>query len=91
MAAAGAWISDREYLRKAGVQARTIAAVILGRVLYPTLYKGALERQALWQHTLNQVFKKVADGKLFPTGIFKLLWNFYFTMPYDYCAASSNE
>lgn len=24
---------------------------------------------------VNQVFKKVKDGKLFPTGIFKLLWN----------------
>jgi hypothetical protein len=24
---------------------------------------------------VNQVFHKVKDGKLFPTGIFKLLWN----------------
>ena len=30
---------------------------------------------ALTLPDVNQVFKKVADGKLFPTGIFKLLWN----------------
>jgi amidase len=59
VAAAGAWISDREYLPKSGVRARTIAAVILGRVLYPAQYRGALQRRAHWQHTLNQIFKKV--------------------------------
>jgi amidase len=59
VAAAGAWISDKNYLYKAGVRARTIAAIILGRVLYPTRYRGALHRRAQWQHALNQIFKKV--------------------------------
>lgn len=30
---------------------------------------------ALTLPDVNQVFKKVTDGKLFPTGLFKLLWN----------------
>lgn len=30
---------------------------------------------ALTLPDVNQVFKKVSDGKLFPTGLFKLLWN----------------
>ena len=59
VAAAGAWISDREYIYKPGVRARTIAVVILGRVLYPAQYSGALQRRVDWQHTLNQIFKKV--------------------------------
>jgi Asp-tRNA(Asn)/Glu-tRNA(Gln) amidotransferase A subunit family amidase len=59
VAAAGAWLSDREYIYKSGVQARTIAAVVLGRVLYPAQYRDALKRRAQWQHTLNQIFKKV--------------------------------
>jgi Asp-tRNA(Asn)/Glu-tRNA(Gln) amidotransferase A subunit family amidase len=59
VAAAGAWLSDREYIYKSGVRARTIAAVVLGRVLYPAQYRDALKRRAQWQHTLNQIFKKV--------------------------------
>jgi amidase len=59
VAAAGAWISDREYRYKAGVRLRTMAAIVLGRVLYPTQYRSALHRRAHWQHVLNQRFKKV--------------------------------
>lgn len=59
VAAAGAWLSDREYISKSGVRARTIAAVVLGRVLYPAQYLDALKRRAQWQQTLNQIFKKV--------------------------------
>jgi len=59
MAAAGAWISDREYRYKNGVRARTMAAIVLGRVLYPTHYQGALQRRAQWQHALAELFKKV--------------------------------
>jgi amidase len=58
-AAAGAWLSDREYLLKSGVRARTIAVIVLGRVLYPAQYRQALQRRAQWQHALNQIFKKV--------------------------------
>jgi amidase len=59
VAAAGAWISDREYQSKTGVRLRTMAAIVLGRVLYPAQYRGALHRRAYWQHALSQIFKKV--------------------------------
>jgi Asp-tRNA(Asn)/Glu-tRNA(Gln) amidotransferase A subunit family amidase len=59
VAAAGAWISDRSYLSKRGVLPRTIAAIVLGRVLYPTQYRAALYRRAHWEHSLSRIFKKV--------------------------------
>jgi amidase len=66
VAAAGAWISDQAYIYKSGVRVRTIAAIVLGRVLYPAQYRGALRRQARWRHALAQVFKKV-DFVALPT------------------------
>jgi amidase len=59
VAAGGAWISGRKYLSKSGVRARTIAAIILGRLLYPARYRGALHRRAQWEHALGKIFKKV--------------------------------
>ncbi len=59
VAAAGAWISDRDYLLRSGVRARTIGVIVLGRVLYPAQYRQALQRRMQWQHALNQIFKKV--------------------------------
>jgi amidase len=59
VAAAGAWISDRDFLLKSGVAPRTTAVIILGRVLYPAQYLQALQRRKQWQHALNQIFKKV--------------------------------
>jgi amidase len=59
LAVAGAWISDRGYQFKSGVRARTMAAIVLGRVLYPTRYLEALHRRAQWQHVLRQIFKRV--------------------------------
>jgi Asp-tRNA(Asn)/Glu-tRNA(Gln) amidotransferase A subunit family amidase len=59
VAAAGAWISCRAYRNKPGVRVRTMAAIILGRVLYPTRYQAALNRRAQWEHYLGQIFKKV--------------------------------
>jgi amidase len=59
VAAAGAWISGREYRRRPGVRLRTIAAIALGRILYPAQYQAALRRRAQWQHALSQIFKKV--------------------------------
>jgi amidase len=59
LAAAGAWLSNRKYFYKTGVRARTKAAIALGRILYRTQYRGALRRQAEWQHALRKVFKKV--------------------------------
>jgi amidase len=59
MAAAGAWLSDQAYIYKSGVRIRTVSAIVLGRVLYPTLYEAALRRRVQWQHTLRKIFKKV--------------------------------
>jgi amidase len=59
LAAAGAWISERQYRFKWGVRARTKAAILLGRLVYPFQYRAALHRQTEWQHTLNRVFQKV--------------------------------
>ena len=59
LAAAGAWISNRRFRFRAGVGARTMAAIVLGRVLYPTAYRQALNRRVQWQYTLRKVFKKV--------------------------------
>jgi amidase len=58
MAAAGAWFRGRSYIGR-GVRPRTIAAIVLGRVLYPARYRNALRRRASWQHALGQIFKKV--------------------------------
>jgi len=59
LAAAGAWISDQNYGSKNGVRARTKAAILLGRLLYPGQYRQALGRRAEWQNALRQVFRKV--------------------------------
>jgi amidase len=59
VAAAGAWLSDQKYAFKLGVSSRTLAAIILGRVLYPASYQAALHRRAAWRHALRQVFRKV--------------------------------
>ncbi|MBV9276590.1 MAG: amidase [Verrucomicrobia bacterium] len=59
LAAAGAWISEGQYLLKWGVRARTKAVILLGRLLYPIQYRAALQRRAAWQHTLHRVFQKV--------------------------------
>jgi amidase len=59
IAAAGAWISDKQYRYKIGVSARTKSAILLGRVLYPTRYRQAVARQEAWQNTLRQIFKEV--------------------------------
>jgi amidase len=59
LAAAGVWISIRNYRFKSGVRARTKAAIALGRVVYRTSYRRALARRAEWQRALRQVFEKV--------------------------------
>jgi amidase len=58
VAAAGTWISTRAYIRR-GVRPRTIAAIVLGRVLYPRRYRSALRRREQWQRAIGQIFKKV--------------------------------
>lgn len=59
IAAAGAWISDKQYRFAPGVAARTKTAIRAGEVRYLTGYKGAVARKREWQNALGQVFKKV--------------------------------
>jgi amidase len=58
VAAVGAWISDRNYQYKLGVSARANSVILLGQILRPE-YQKALLRQAEWQRTLSELFKKV--------------------------------
>jgi Asp-tRNA(Asn)/Glu-tRNA(Gln) amidotransferase A subunit family amidase len=59
IAAAGAWISDKEFLYAPGVSARTKSAIRVGRRAYRTGYDEAVGRQAEWQNRLKEIFKKV--------------------------------
>ncbi len=59
LAAAGVWISIRQYRFNSGVRARTKAAIAVGRAVYRTRYRRAVARRASWQQALRQVFKKV--------------------------------
>jgi amidase len=59
IAAAGAWISDKKFLFAPGVSSRTKSAIRTGRLAYNTMYDGAVARQAEWQRTLGEIFKKV--------------------------------
>jgi amidase len=59
VAAAGAWINYKQYFGRLGVSAKTEAIIALGEFDYTTNYQSALQRQAAWQNTLRQVFKKV--------------------------------
>jgi Asp-tRNA(Asn)/Glu-tRNA(Gln) amidotransferase A subunit family amidase len=59
IAAAGAWISDKNFRHADGVTARTKAAIFAGRISYPKRYREALARRAEWQKTLEKVFTKV--------------------------------
>lgn len=59
MAAAGAWTSDHKYESKTGVSVRTKSVILLGGILQKAAYREALQRQAAWKRTLNQIFQKV--------------------------------
>jgi Asp-tRNA(Asn)/Glu-tRNA(Gln) amidotransferase A subunit family amidase len=59
IAAAGAWISDKEFLFARGVSARTKSAIRAGHIAYPTSYDEAVARQAEWQNTLKGIFTNV--------------------------------
>ncbi|WP_395746956.1 amidase [Prosthecobacter sp.] len=59
VAAADAWLNDRQYNDKKGVSLLTKAVFALGEVEYHTSYAAALRRRAGWQHTLREVFKHV--------------------------------
>jgi amidase len=59
VAAACAWISDRQYRYSLGVSARTKSAILAGRLAYNLSYREALSRQADWQKALRATFQKV--------------------------------
>jgi amidase len=59
IAASGAWISDKKFRYALGVSARTKSAILAGRIAYQTSYEQAVARQAQWQKTLEEIFKKV--------------------------------
>ena len=59
VAAAGVWLSDKDFRNASGVTARTKLAIFAGSITYRTAYKDALARRAAWQESLRQVFSKV--------------------------------
>ncbi len=59
IAAAGVWISDKNFRDALGVTARTKMALFVGRISYRMRYREALSRRAEWQNTLRKVFTKV--------------------------------
>jgi Asp-tRNA(Asn)/Glu-tRNA(Gln) amidotransferase A subunit family amidase len=59
IAAAGAWISDKEFRFERRVAARTKTAIRAGQIAYATGYESAVARQAEWQNTLKGIFTNV--------------------------------
>ena len=59
VAAAGAWISDKQYRFALRVTARTKSAIRAGQLALATGYNGALARRPAWQAALSDAFQKV--------------------------------
>jgi amidase len=59
VAAAGAWISDKQFQGEFGISTRTKSALLAGQIAYNTNYQAALSRQRAWKRTLERVFTKV--------------------------------
>ncbi len=59
VAAAGAWISDKQYRFNFGVATRTKSAILAGQLAYNGGYRTALARRDEWQAALRGVFRKV--------------------------------
>ena len=59
VAAAGVWLSDKDFRTASGVTARTKLAIFAGNISYPSAYRQALRRRAAWQESLRSVFTKV--------------------------------
>jgi amidase len=59
VAAAGVWISDKDFRQAVGVTSRTKTAMFVGRISYRSIYREALARRPEWQKTLRKVFTKV--------------------------------
>lgn len=59
IAAADAWLSDRQYTKVKGVDFLTKAVFALGEVEYNLRYKDALKQREQWRRTLRETFKHV--------------------------------
>lgn len=59
VAAAGAWLSNRDLQSSSGVTGRTKSVIRVGGITYNNGYKAALGRQRGWQQSLRHVFEKV--------------------------------
>jgi Asp-tRNA(Asn)/Glu-tRNA(Gln) amidotransferase A subunit family amidase len=59
IAAAGVWISDKEFRFERRVAARTKMAILAGQIAHATGYEAAVARQAEWQNTLKGSFTNV--------------------------------
>jgi amidase len=59
IAAGGVWYSDKGFIGAPNVTLRTKNTIRLGQAIYNKDYRGAVARQAVWQHTLSNVFAKV--------------------------------
>jgi amidase len=59
VAAAGVWLSDKDFRAAQGVTTRTKLAIFAGSLSYPYTYRRALARRAAWQESLRGVLTKV--------------------------------
>jgi amidase len=59
LAASGAYKSNRAYVRKLGVTARTKSVLTVGAVALSTQYQAALGRRSEWKRTLERVLESV--------------------------------
>src|SRR6185369_805839 len=59
IAAAGIWMSDKEYRFEIRTAGRTRTAIRAGQLAYATGYEAAVARQAEWQNTLKEIFTNV--------------------------------
>ncbi|MBI2604528.1 MAG: N-acetyltransferase [Deltaproteobacteria bacterium] len=55
--------------------AKEMKAIVVPELLYIVEVKGDTAGFALCLPDINQVFEKIRDGRLFPTGLLKLLWH----------------
>lgn len=59
IAAADAWLTDREYLGRKGLSNLTKAALRLGEIEYRTSYADALKRRPAFKRAVQKIFEKV--------------------------------
>lgn len=55
--------------------ARDMKSILVPELLFIVEVRGEVAGFALWLPDVNQVMEKIPDGKLFPTGLVKLLWH----------------